>query len=248
MRIQGIKQPSNSNSNNHPIHLPNIHRYWRMYYFKRKNKERDLACCNNWLDRHMVSCTTRIERRNNIQILNNCKVESYEDLGSCVVLKTSQAEFKTRKLFIATNAFAGRLNIAQVKPARNQVLITKPIKDLKLTGTYHLDEGYTYFRTIDNRILLGGGRNLNLTGEQTDSFGTTSQIQQYLEGVLKGTILPGISLEIEHRWSGILGVGDQKHPVLKSLSDNVFCGVRLGGMGIAIGSQVGKKLADLSRH
>ena len=185
---------------------------------------------------------------NHIQILNNCKVESYEDLVSSVALKTSQAEFKTRKLFIATNAFAGRLNIAQVKPARNQVLITKPIKDLKLTGTYHLDEGYTYFRTIDNRILLGGGRNLNLTGEQTDSFGTTSQIQQYLEGVLKGTILPGISLEIEHRWSGILGVGDQKHPVLKSLSDNVFCGVRLGGMGIAIGSQVGKKLADLSRH
>lgn len=42
-----------------------------------------------------------------------------------------------------------------------------------------------------------------------------------------------------------MGMGDQKRPIIKQLSDSVFCGVRLGGMGIAIGSQVGKETADL---
>ena len=132
-----------------------------------------------------------------------------------------------------------------MQPARNQVLVTKPIPELKIKGTFHLDEGYTYFRNIDNRILLGGGRNLDLTGEQTDALGTSETIQAYLEKTLSQIILPQTPVEIDYRWSGILGVGAQKKPILKPLSEHVFCGVRLGGMGVAIGSQIGKELADL---
>ena len=44
---------------------------------------------------------------------------------------------------------------------------------------------------------------------------------------------------------GIVGVGNQKKEIVKQVSENVFCGVRLGGMGIAIGSLVGKDLARL---
>ena len=58
-------------------------------------------------------------------------------------------------------------------------------------------------------------------------------------------ILPNIPFEIDTRWSGIMGVGKQKRPIVKRLSNRVFCGVRLGGMGVAIGSTVGKELADL---
>ena len=43
-----------------------------------------------------------------------------------------------------------------------------------------------------------------------------------------------------------MGIGNTKKPIVKELSDNVICGVRLGGMGIAIGSLVGKNLADLT--
>ena len=31
---------------------------------------------------------------------------------------------------------------------------------------------------------------------------------------------------------------------VKQISKNVFCGVRLGGMGIAVGSLIGKEHAD----
>ena len=66
-----------------------------------------------------------------------------------------------------------------------------------------------------------------------------------LEALLKSTISPTTPFEIDHRWSGIMGVGQQKKPIVKQISNNVYCGVRLGGMGVAIGSLIGKDLANL---
>jgi hypothetical protein len=47
------------------------------------------------------------------------------------------------------------------------------------------------------------------------------------------------------RWSGILGIGEEKKPIITQYSDNIFTAVRLGGMGVAIGILVGKEGADL---
>ena len=180
-----------------------------------------------------------------IRIINNINVDSFLEENNKVVIKTDKIEFITHKLCIATNGFAKKLLNENVQPARAQVLITKPIKNLHIKGTFHLDKGYYYFRNIDDRILFGGGRNLDFKGEETSEFGETSLIQNKLEEILKVTILPSTDFEIEHRWSGIMGVGNQKKAIVKQLSNNVFCGVRLGGMGVAIGSLVGKELADL---
>lgn len=180
-----------------------------------------------------------------VKILNNISVESFVTQDSSMEVKTDKINFKTQKLFIATNGFAKQFVAEEVQPARAQVLITTPIKNLKIKGTFHLDKGYYYFRNIDNRILFGGGRNLDFKTEETAVFGQTPRIQNELEKILKEIILPNTSFEIEHRWSGIMGVGPQKKAIVKQLSDNVFCGVRLGGMGVAIGSLVGKELGEL---
>jgi hypothetical protein len=42
-----------------------------------------------------------------------------------------------------------------------------------------------------------------------------------------------------------MGIGSSKNPIVKQLSENVYCGVKLGGMGVAIGSLIGQELADL---
>lgn len=180
-----------------------------------------------------------------IKILNNVDVEGFSEDINSVKIKTNKFEFSTSKLIITTNGFASALNIPEVKPARAQVLITKPINNLHIKGTFHLDKGYYYFRNIDNRILFGGGRNLDFKGEETSKFGETECIQNKLEELLKTTILPNINFEIEHKWSGIMGVGKQKKPIVKQLSNHVYCAVRLGGMGVAIGSVVGKDLAKI---
>jgi len=180
-----------------------------------------------------------------IKIVNNIQVESFTENNEQVEVETNQITFNTKKLFVATNGFANQLLNENVQPARAQVLITKPIKNLHIKGTFHLDKGYYYFRNINDRVLFGGGRNLDFKGEETTNFGQTELIQNKLEEILKTTILPNTEVEIEHRWSGIMGVGNQKKAIVKQLSNNVFCGVRLGGMGVAIGSLVGKELAEL---
>jgi gamma-glutamylputrescine oxidase len=184
-------------------------------------------------------------QKNGIKILNNIVVERFVENENNVNIKTNRLDFYTKKLCIATNGFANKILNENVQPARAQVLITKPIKNLKIKGTFHLDKGYYYFRNIDNRILFGGGRNLDFKTEETAEFGETAIIQNELEKILKETILPDTNFEVEHRWSGIMGVGDQKNAIVKQLSNHVFCGVRLGGMGVAIGSLVGKELAEL---
>jgi len=185
-------------------------------------------------------------QKNGVKIINSIHVESFTENEGTVHVKTNRLDFYTKKLLITTNGFASQLLQENVQPARAQVLITKPIKNLQIKGTFHLDKGYYYFRNIDNRILFGGGRNLDFKAENTFEFGETELIQHQLENMLKEIILPNIPFQIDQRWSGIMGVGNQKKAIVKQVSNHVFCGVRLGGMGIAIGSIVGKELADLT--
>ena len=193
----------------------------------------------------MMEGLLKLAKKEGISILNGVHVSEFSNKEDSVLVKASQFQFKTGKLLITTNGFASQLLNENVKPARAQVLITKPIKNLKIKGTFHFDEGYYYFRNIDNRILFGGGRNLDYKAEETSEFGQTHLVQQELEKLLKEVILPNHDFEIDQRWSGIMGVGNKKKPIIKQVSNNVFCGVRLGGMGIAIGSMVGKELAEL---
>ena len=180
-----------------------------------------------------------------ILILNQAEVTSFTDKNSSVELVVNDFTFSTNKLLFATNGFAGSLTNNAVKPARAQVLITEPIPNLDIKGTFHLDKGYYYFRNFEDRILLGGGRNLDFEGETTTDLSQTEKIQNKLEDMLKNVILPNQEYKIAHRWSGIMGIGSHKNPIVSQLSENVYCGVRLGGMGVAIGSLIGKELADL---
>tara|TARA_R110002167_G_scaffold158880_3_gene354222 strand:+ start:1366 stop:2478 length:1113 start_codon:yes stop_codon:yes gene_type:complete len=194
----------------------------------------------------MMSSLMDLAQKKGIILLNAIAVEHFVEVGDGISVKTDKFDLLTKKLLLATNGFASALLEEPVKPARAQVLITKPIKDLRIKGTFHLDEGYYYFRNIDDRILFGGGRNLDFKGEETTEFGETQLIQDQLEKILKEVILPDLPFEVDRRWSGIMGIGDQKRPIVKQVSNNVFCGIRLGGMGIAIGSLVGQELADLT--
>jgi glycine/D-amino acid oxidase-like deaminating enzyme len=181
----------------------------------------------------------------NILILNQQTVTAYQEKKNTVEIALGDFSFSSKKVLFATNGFATELTTGAVKPARAQVLITEPIENLNIKGTFHLDCGYYYFRNIGDRILLGGGRNLDFETEMTTEFAQTEIIQNRLEQLLKEVILPQQDCEIAHRWSGIMGIGNSKNPIVSQLSDHVYCGVRLGGMGVAIGSVIGTELADL---
>jgi len=181
-----------------------------------------------------------------ITILNNCKVEKIYSENVKVRLQTNQGTFQCKKVLLATNAFINDLlPDLPVTPGRGQVMVTSPIPDLKLKGTFHYDKGYYYFRNIDGRVLLGGGRNLDFETEKTTQFGETAIVQQELLRLLKEVILPENNFEIEYKWSGIMAFGPQLAPIIEAVKPNVFAAVRCNGMGIAIGSQTGEEAGKL---
>ena len=193
----------------------------------------------------MIERLIQMAQQQGVKILNGVAVTEIKDMGSHVDLNTNLGQFKASKVIVATNGFATELlQLPDVKPARAQVLITKPIKDLKLRGTYHFEKGYYYFRNINGRLLLGGGRNLDFITETTTDQSINAVIQSRLDTLLKDMILPNKNYEIERRWTGIMGVGSEKKPIIQRVSENVLAAVRMGGMGIAIGSWVGEKASE----
>lgn len=186
------------------------------------------------------------------QVLTGAKVTGLDEGsgGVCVNLEESapgrSMSLKAKQAILCTNAFARELMPElDVVPGRGQVIVTKPIDDLPFKGVFHFDEGYYYFRNVGNRVLFGGGRNLDFEGEQTTEFAPNQRILTKLEDLLRDMILPGREFEIEMQWSGIMAFGPERYPIVKRITPGLVAGVRMHGMGVAIGSLVGERLAEL---
>jgi hypothetical protein len=182
-----------------------------------------------------------------ISILNGLKIHQLFNEGAFVrVDGASGISLKTKYVIVATNAFVDELipGLA-LRAARNEVYLTQPIPGLRLQGCFHYDHGFIYFREIDGRVLIGGARNLDIEGSYTEEFGLTDKIRERLTAFLKQHILPDTPFNLEYAWSGIIGIGEEKRPIVKMADERIAVAVRLSGMGVAIGSLVGCQAAEL---
>ena len=199
----------------------------------------------------MMKNLIEIAYKQGITILTGCQVKAFHDQSGQVdvqvesPLSPTPIHLRAGKVALCTNAFTkDLLPDLNLSPGRGIVLVTKPLDMLPFRGVFHIDQGYYYFRNFGKRVIFGGGRNLDIEGETTTSFEINEQIQAELLRQLKENILPGTDFEIEHTWAGIMAFGPDKAPIIQTHSENVMLGVRLGGMGVAIGSIMGEKLAE----
>ena len=194
----------------------------------------------------LLLATQKDLAKNGIIVLNGIEVLQIHSDQNEVLVETNYGEIRSKKVGITINGFAKKLlpDLA-VEPARAQVLVTSAIKNLRAKGTFHLDKGYYYFRNVGDRILFGGGRNLDFEAENTFDLNQTDLVQNALEKLLREQIIPDTGFSIDYRWSGTMGVGTEKGPVIEKIEQHTAVGVRLGGMGVAIGSLVGERLALL---
>ena len=134
--------------------------------------------------------------------------------------------------------------------------IDKSLKNAKISAVWHLAKSNQVKETdviqkkvkltkSDIIIGLGGGRSVDFKTENTSSFGINPKIKSRLIDDLQNFIHPKQKVSLAMEWSGIMAFGKDKIPLIKKHQNNIALGVKLGGMGVAIGSQVGKKLAIL---
>jgi len=172
-----------------------------------------------------------------VRILNSVEVKGLYSHSGDWRLESNQGIWQAAQVVFATNAFGVPAYDLDLIPARNQVLVTQPFVHGLKPGNYHAREGYIYFRTIGNRLLIGGARHLALEAETTSQMGLTSTIQDYLRQFLTKDLAMGDQWKIESQWSGIIATGSSKEPLMQALEPGLwYCG-RFGGMGVALSTQ-----------
>ena len=196
----------------------------------------------------MMDAFARKAREAGVQFYTQTDVLHYVEQANGVEVAVSTAEgtlqLMADQLALCTNAFTkALLPEADLVPGRGMVIVTKPLKWAPPRGTFHYHSGYNYFRNVGNRILLGGARHLDLKGEATTQEGINSRLESQLKEDLKSFIAPERPLEVDYAWSGIMAFGEGKSPLLLHPSPRVHAAVRLGGMGVALGTGLGKELA-----
>ena len=191
----------------------------------------------------------KLAAQQGIEIHTGAQVTGVEDDGKQVNVRVAGERglvFRAAGVALCTSGITSELlPDCGIAPGRGQVVVTSEIPDLNWRGTYHLDEGFYYFRNVGKRVLLGGGRNLDFAGEQTTDMELTGKIQAALLNLLQETILPHHPFQIEHRWAGIMGFTRDALPVVRQTSARVAIGFGCNGMGVALSAEIAADTAAL---
>ncbi|MBK12917.1 MAG: hypothetical protein CL849_05240 [Crocinitomicaceae bacterium] len=192
----------------------------------------------------MVSAFHRALDAAGVQRIHGIEVQEMTEGSQTWAMDTSMGTLHTKNVGICTNGLAAQLvEGLDVQPVPNRVLVLKvPVGSLPV-GTYHLDQGYLYMRTLDeHHILFGGGRHWGIKlplPPERDCKAEAQWDAQLLVSAKKW-------LEVEkvtHMWTGWLGVGSDRRPLIGESRPGLHHAVRMGGMGVAIGAGIGRELA-----
>ncbi len=196
----------------------------------------------------MMSSLTFYASSLGIRIINGCNVkrisekENYVRVIASDSISDEEIFFSGKKVFICSNAFTKTiLPELNIKPGRGQVLVTKPVKDLRFKGVFHYDEGYYYFRNFGDRVIFGGGRNIDFEKEESTEFELNEKIQDRLRELLDNMILYGQEYEVDYCWTGIMGFTENKLPLIENISDRITAVISCNGMGIALSSYIAEE-------
>lgn len=195
----------------------------------------------------MMEALLTVALQKGVRLLNGLQVESWEETPTGMeVLSADGRRIRTGYLAWATNGFSRETGLdLPVYPARNQVYLTAPVAGMNWDSCLHYHQGYVYARRVGERLLIGGARHTALDSEAVSEPGLTEGIASWLHAFSVRHLGVPEELPFVMGWSGTMGVGDEKGPLIQPVGNRMYAAVRLGGMGVALGSLVGDRLASL---
>jgi len=155
-------------------------------------------------------------------------------------------ELQSDRILSAINGFSKQLiTDTQIQPARGYIFVTKPLKTMKWLGTCHYNRGYVYFRDLGERMLIGGARDVDKATETSFTHEINPKIKQWLIDFTNTKLQLEESWEIDMEWTGTMGFGTSKTPECKKVQEGIWIAAGLGGMGVALGMELGQKVAKM---
>jgi gamma-glutamylputrescine oxidase len=175
--------------------------------------------------------------------------------GSGCTITTNGGQLHAKALVLATNAWSGELGgklgagwlARTIVPTRGQVLATVPVATRLFMCPCYADEGYQYWRQLDDgRLVVGGWRNRSFETEASADETPGEPVQRYLDNFVHETLgLPDTT--IERRWAGIMAFTPDELPLVGPLPSVPDCFIAAGytGHGNAYALQASSVLASL---
>lgn len=168
------------------------------------------------------------------------EIVSVNDSKTEIHIKSSKKEFKVGKIIYALNGFAPQLLPELkplIKPMRAQALITEPLPHF-VRGPCYLTKHLCYFRQLPTgELLVGGFRNMDIDGENTDVETITGKIQYALTDFTRTYFNNTENVKINYRWGGIMGFAPDSQMMvgrLPSRENSYFmAGCASHGMGLS---------------
>ena len=171
-----------------------------------------------------------------VEIREHHRVASLDELDAPVVL-------------VATDGYPSDL-LGELEgliiPTRGQMIATEPLEERIFPAMpFYGRHGYDYWhQDADGRLIAGGFRDADMSGEFTAEEETTGQIQAALDAFAES--LTGFRPRVTHRWSGIFGLVPDLMPVVGPVpgSDRLWVAGGYSGHGNVLGFACGELAAQ----
>lgn len=195
---------------------------------------------------HPVRLLKLLQQRSPARFAFGVQAEKVADGVARLAMPTGAREVRYGRAFVCVNAFASALDESSpVVPGRGQVIVTSPIETRTDRTLGYLNAGYDYFRFVDGRLLLGGGRHKFRATETTRELAATPQLRGYLQAQA-ARVLGHDNFAIEHHWAGIMGfvggahLGGSPRRRVDASTEHV---AGFGGMGVALAPVYAQQIA-----
>jgi glycine/D-amino acid oxidase-like deaminating enzyme len=142
----------------------------------------------------------------------------------------------------------GRLEVllpalaGEVRTARLQMLGTAPELGVRVPRPVYFRYGYDYWQQLpDQRIVLGGGRDIAVDDEWTPADEPTNVVQSYLDHLLRDHL--GVTAAVTHRWAASVSYTQTGLPVCRAVDRDVWAIGGFSGTGNVMGALLARDVA-----
>ncbi|WP_114750403.1 NAD(P)/FAD-dependent oxidoreductase [Pleomorphovibrio marinus] len=168
--------------------------------------------------------------------------EVVEVKSGYVWLKNVPDPIPSECILLATNGYSHNLvpSVA-IQPTRNYVMLTQPLPKIPIDFPVHHHQGFVYFRPLDGRLLMGGGRHISLQTEFTSSQEIPDNIKEWLINFAKENLHLDLANKIAMEWTGTMGYLEDKTPKCLKTDENVYWIGGYSGMGVGPSAHLSKE-------